>query len=199
MRFLIFIYGEKYGKRFLLSEDANQKCRIILTKDEFSIEQTMFLELEYIMQEWYIKETAYYKVSKKQFFQTEKVEENQAAFYKLNTGRKYILKIGEKNISIQCIYCKYDWSTYRTYRLKVCRIIKQSNKVFLTGDDSEQIPCVNILNKNGQWFLNNYGIEPVYINGDFIKENKKLSYGDIIYFFGRIFLFFDDFIAVEQT
>ena len=57
MRFLIFIYGEKYGKRFLLSEDANQKCRIILTKDEFSIEQTMFLELEYIMQEWYIKET----------------------------------------------------------------------------------------------------------------------------------------------
>ena len=199
MRFLIFIYGEKYGKRFLLSEDVNQKCRILLTKDEFSIEQTMFLELEYIMQEWYIKETAYYKVSKKQFFQTEKVEENQAVFYKLNTGRKYILKIGEKNISIQCICCKYDWSTYRTYRLKVCRIIKQSNKVFLTGDDSEQIPCVNILNKNGQWFLNNYGMEPVYINGDFIKENKKLSYGDIIYFFGRIFLFFDDFIAVEQT
>ena len=158
MRFLIFIYGEKYGKRFLLSEDVNQKCRILLTKDEFSIEQTMFLELEYIMQEWYIKETAYYKVSKKQFFQTEKVEENQAVFYKLNTGRKYILKIGEKNISIQCICCKYDWSTYRTYRLKVCRIIKQSNKVFLTGDDSEQIPCVNILNKNGQWFLNNYGM-----------------------------------------
>lgn len=199
MRFLIFIYGEKYGKRFLLSEDVNQKCRILLTKDEFFIEQTRFLELEYIMQEWYIKETAYYKVSKKQFFQTERVEENQDVFYKLNTGRKYILKIGEKNISIQCICCKYDWSTYRTYRLKVCRIIKQSNKVFLTGDDSEQIPCVNILNKNGQWFLNNYGIEPVYINGDFIKENKKLSYGDIIYFFGRIFLFFDDFIAVEQT
>lgn len=199
MRFLIFIYGEKYGKRFLLSEDVNQKCRILLTKDEFFIEQTRFLELEYIMQEWYIKETAYYKVSKKQFFQTERVEENQDVFYKLNTGRKYILKIGEKNISIQCICCKYDWSTYRTYRLKVCRIIKPSNKVFLTGDDSEQIPCVNILNKNGQWFLNNYGIEPVYINGDFIKENKKLSYGDIIYFFGRIFLFFDDFIAVEQT
>ena len=159
MRFLIFIYGEKYGKRFLLSEDVNQKCRILLTKDEFFIEQTRFLELEYIMQEWYIKETAYYKVSKKQFFQTERVEENQDVFYKLNTGRKYILKIGEKNISIQCICCKYDWSTYRTYRLKVCRIIKQSNKVFLTGDDSEQIPCVNILNKNGQWFLNNYGID----------------------------------------
>ena len=32
------------------------------------------------------------KVSKKQFFQTEKVEENQAVFYKLNTGRKYIFK-----------------------------------------------------------------------------------------------------------
>ena len=187
MRFLIFIYGEKYGRRFLLSEDANQKCRILLTKDEFSIEQTMFLELEYIMQEWYVKETAYYKVSKKQFFQTERVEENQAVFYKLNTGRKYILKIGEKNISIQYICCKYDWSAYRTYRLKVCRIVKQSNKVFLTGDDLEQIPCVSILNKNGQWFLNNYGIEPVYINGDFIKENKKLSYGDIIYFSGRIF------------
>lgn len=199
MRFLIFIYGEKYGRRFLLSKDANQKCRILLTKDEFFIEQTMFLELEYIMQEWYVKETAYYKVSKKQFFQTERVEENQAVFYKLNTGRKYILKIGEKNISIQCICCKYDWSTYRTYRLKVCRIIKQSNKIFLTEDDSEQIPCVNILNKNGQWFLNNYGMEPVYINGDFIKENKKLSYGDVIYFSGRIFLFFDDFIAVEQT
>ena len=96
MRFLIFIYGEKYGRRFLLSKDANQKCRILLTKDEFFIEQTMFLELEYIMQEWYVKETAYYKVSKKQFFQTERVEENQAVFYKLNTGRKYILKIGEK-------------------------------------------------------------------------------------------------------
>lgn len=80
MRFLIFIYGEKYGRRFLLSKDANQKCRILLTKDEFFIEQTMFLELEYIMQEWYVKETAYYKVSKKQFFQTERVEENQAVF-----------------------------------------------------------------------------------------------------------------------
>ena len=61
------------------------------------------------MQEWYVKETDYYKVSKKQFFQTERVEENQAVFYKLNIGRKYILKIGEKNISIQYICCKYDW------------------------------------------------------------------------------------------
>ena len=129
MRFLIFIYGEKYGKRFLLSEDVNQKCRILLTKDEFFIEQTRFLELEYIMQEWYIKETAYYKVSKKQFFQTERVEENQDVFYKLNTGRKYILKIGEKNISIQIynFFCYFKNNSYLCVRTQSgCCLLNRS-------------------------------------------------------------------------
>ena len=57
MRFLIFIYGKSRMKRTQLVSDKRAECHILLPKDDFSLERTVFLQFKNISGEWFIKET----------------------------------------------------------------------------------------------------------------------------------------------
>lgn len=55
MRFLIFIYGKSRMKRTQLVSDKRAECHILLPKDDFSLERTVFLQFKNISGEWFIK------------------------------------------------------------------------------------------------------------------------------------------------
>ena len=46
MRFLIFIYGKSRMKRTQLVSDKTAECHILLPKDDFSLERTVFYSLK---------------------------------------------------------------------------------------------------------------------------------------------------------
>ena len=201
MRFFVFIYGKRCGKRFLLSKDKNGRCQILLPKNDFSLEKTMFLELKSIAEEWYVRETEHYKINKKQFFQTEVQEIAHGVYYKLNEGREYVLVFNGQQIRMQFICCRGEWSIYEKYELKSCKIIKQkNNSIFvLRGEKSEYVKGIELLNKDNLWTLENNSRDRVYINEVLVQDRQILNYGDIIYFSGRIFLFFEKYIAIEKA
>ena len=189
MRFFVFIYGKRCGKRFLLSKDKYGRCQIVLTRNDFSLEETVFLELKNIEGEWYVRETGNYKINKEQFFQMEKQEAEQKVFYRLSEGREYILTFRERKICMKFICCRYGWTIYEKYELKPCKIIKQKNKAIavLTGKEAEWMKGVEFLYEKNQWVLKNVSVERVYINESLVEGSQKLNYGDILYFLGRVF------------
>ena len=201
MRFFVFIYGKRCGKRFLLSKDKNGRCQILLPKNDFSLEKTTFLELKSIAEEWYVRETEHYKINKKQFFQTEVQEIAHEVFYKLNEGREYVLVFNGQQISMQFICCKGEWSIYEKYELKSCKIIMQKNNVIsvLRGEASEWVKGIELTNEDNLWILKNNSRDRVYINENLVQDRQILNYGDIIYFSGRIFLFFEKYMAIEKA
>ncbi len=201
MRFFVFIYGKRCGKRFLLSKDKYGRCQIVLTRNDFSLEETVFLELKNIEGEWYVRETGNYKINKEQFFQMEKQEAEQKVFYRLSEGREYILTFRERKICMKFICCRYGWTIYEKYELKPCKIIKQKNKAIavLTGKEAEWMKGVEFLYEKNQWVLKNVSVERVYINESLVEGSQKLNYGDILYFLGRVFLFLEKYIAIEKA
>lgn len=199
MRFFVFVYGKKRGKRFLLSKDKNNRCRILLPEDDFLLNETMFIELENISGEWYVEETEDYKINKEQFFQMEIQRVENSLFYRLSEGRKYYLYFKEREICIQFISSRYEWSIYEKYTLQVCNISKQKNRIVMTADSLNRTEGVKFLQENNSWILKNCNRENVYVNEFLVEESKELNYGDIIYIFGRIVLFFEEYIAIEKT
>ena len=69
MRFLIFIYGKSRMKRTQLVSDKRAECHILLPKDDFSLERTVFLQFKNISGEWFIKETDCCHLKTEKFFQ----------------------------------------------------------------------------------------------------------------------------------
>lgn len=127
MRFLIFIYGKSRMKRTQLVSDKRAECHILLPKDDFSLERTVFLQFKNISGEWFIKETDCCHLKTEEFFQMGKRKSDEGIFYKLSIGRKNELSVGGKDLYIQLIRYRNDWSIYKKYKLRDCRIIKEKN------------------------------------------------------------------------
>ena len=51
-------------------------------------------------------------------------------YFKLSIGRKNELSVGGKDLYIQLIRYRNDWSIYKKYKLRDCRIIKEKNIYF---------------------------------------------------------------------
>lgn len=88
MRFLIFIYGKSRMKRTQLVSGKRAECHILLPKDDFSLERTVFLQFKNISGEWFIKETDCCHLKTEEFFQMGKRKSDEGIFYKLSIGRK---------------------------------------------------------------------------------------------------------------
>ena len=103
MRFLIFIYGKSRMKRTQLVSGKRAECHILLPKDDFSLERTVFLQFKNISGEWFIKETDCCHLKTEEFFQMGKRKSDEGIFYKLSIGRKNELSAGGKDLYIQLI------------------------------------------------------------------------------------------------
>ena len=89
MRFLIFIYGKSRMKRTQLVSDKRAECHILLPKDDFSLERTVFLQFKNISGEWFIKETDCCHLKTEEFFQ-KKVQRDREArkeYRRARTGK----------------------------------------------------------------------------------------------------------------
>lgn len=63
----------------------------------------------------------------RRIFQMGKRKSDKGIFYKLSIGRKNELLVGGKDLYIQLIRYRNDWSIYKKYKLRDCRIIKEKN------------------------------------------------------------------------
>lgn len=197
MRFLIFVYGDKRCRRFQLSKDKSNRCKIFLPKDDFELEETIFLELCNIAEEWYIRETTQYKLEKNQFFQLERQIRDKLVLYRLNTDRKYSIVIRNTVICIQLVCHKSNWSVFEKFELKECQIIKEKNNIVVKQINVGRKNGIEILSQRDGWILNNIESE-VYVNEVLIEKNRKLVYGDIIYFFNEMLVFLGEYLALEE-
>ncbi len=197
MRFLIFVYGDRRCRCFHLSLDKGNSCQILLPKDDFVLEQTVFLKLNNISKEWYIGETEKYKLKKEQFFQLEKQIKGEAVLYRLHTERKYDVFIGDRKICIQLVYHKAAWSMYHKFELKECEIARGKSNIIIRENSTNQEKTIKFLYKKNNWIVNNNGDAEVYINELFVEKSQKLVYGDIIYYFNITLVFLGEYIALE--
>lgn len=199
MTFLIFVYGNNCGKYFHLTKDKNNNCRILLPKEDFSLDTTTFLELKNISEAWYVHENKNYKIQNEQFFQLEKQLADNEVYYRLNDKRKYDLQIGSKKVCLQFVRNKYFWNIYDKYKLKDCKIINDKNNIIILPENSIIEKGVSILHRNGHWEIENHGREEVYVNGLFVEKCKVLMYGDFILLSGMLLIFLEPYIAVESV
>lgn len=58
-------------KRTQLVSDKRAECHILLPKDDFSLERTVFLQFKNISGEWFIKETDCCHLKTEEFFRWE--------------------------------------------------------------------------------------------------------------------------------
>lgn len=198
MTFLIFVYGNKYGKYFRLTKDKNNNYRILLPKEDFALYTTICLKLKNISEAWYIRENKNYKIQNGQFLQLEKQLVNNEFYYRLNSGRTYDLQIGSQKLYLQLTGRKNFWNMYDKYKLKDCKIINDKNNIIILPESSVTKEGINILYRNGHWEIENYSKEKVYINELFVEGCKILTYGDLILFSGVLLLFLEQYIAVER-
>ena len=198
MTFLIFVYGNKYGKYFRLTKDKNNNCRILLPKEDFALYTTICLELKNISKAWYIRENKNCKIQNRHFLQLEKQLVNNEFYYRLNSGRTYDLQIGTQKLCLQLACKKNFWNMYDKYKLKDCKIINDKNNIAILPESSTTKEGINILYRNGRWEIENYSKEKVYINELFVEGCKILTYGDLILFSGVLLLFLEQYIAVER-
>lgn len=198
MTFLIFVYGNKYGKYFRLTKDENNNCRIVLPKEDFALYTTIFLELKNISEAWYIRENKNYKIQNGQFLQLEKQRVNNEFYYRLNSGRKYGLQIGSQKLYVQFICRNPFWTMYDKYKLKDCTIINDKNNIVILPKSSVTKEGINILYRNGHWEIENYSKEEVYINELLVEGCKILMYGDFILISSVLLIFLEKYIAVER-
>ena len=221
MRFFIFVYGEKRERRFQVSKDNNNSCRILLPAEDFTLAKNIFLELQNISGEWYIQETENYKLKTEQFFQMDRQIKNESIFYRLNTGRKYDVIVGDQTICIQLICYEADWNVFRKFELRECKVVREKNKVIV--DSIEPTPKMGVhfrhkqdkydlvaakeikytevyfVHKQDKWLVHSCGTSEVYINEILVKEAQELVYGDVIYIFNRMFIFLGQYIAIEEV
>lgn len=221
MRFFIFVYGEKRGRRFQVSKDNNNGCRILLPAEDFTLAKNIFLELQNISGEWYIQETENYKLEIEQFFQMDRQIKNKSIFYRLNTGRKYDVIVEDQNICIQLICYRADWNVFRKFELRECKVVREKNKIivdsieptpkqdvhFMHKQDKYDLVAVKeikytevyFVHKQDKWLVDSCRTSEVYINEILVKEVQELVYGDVIYFFNRMFVFLGQYIAIEEV
>lgn len=198
MRFLIFVYGDKRCRRFQLSKDKSNRCKILLPKDDFELEETIFLELYNISEEWYIRETTQYKLEKNQFFQMERQVRDKLILYRLNTERKYSIAAKNTVICIQLMCRKSEWGVFEKFELKECQIIKEKNNILVEQINTERKNGIEILHEQDRWIIDNNKGSEVYVNELLIEKSRKLAYGDIIYFFNEMFVFLGEYLAIEK-
>lgn len=199
MRFLIFVYGDKRCRRFPISKDKNNNCQILLPKEDFELEETIFLQLCNVSEEWYIRETAGYKLKKDQFFQLERQERDEIILYRLNTERKYSIVVQNTVIYIQLVYHKSDWNIFQKFELKECEITKGKNNIVIKQINIKNKNNIEMLYKQDSWIINNNGNVKAYINERLLERSRKLVYGDIIYIFDVMFVFLGEYLAIEET
>lgn len=163
MRFLIFIYGKSRMKRTQLVSGKRAECHILLPKDDFSLERTVFLQFKNISGEWFIKETDCCHLKTEEFFQMGKRKSDEGIFYKLSIGRKNELSVGGKDLYIQLIRYRNDWSIYKKYKLRDCRIIKEKNIFIMMEKAINRKNSMGISYEYGKWFIEKCGNIEIYI------------------------------------
>lgn len=197
MRFLIFIYGKSRMKRTQLVSDKTAECHILLPKDDFSLERTVFLQFKNISGEWSIKETGCCHLKTEEFFQMGKRKSDEGIFYKLAIGRKNELLVGGKDLYIQLIRYRNDWSIYKKYKLRDCRIIKEKNILIMMEKAINRKNSMGISYEYGKWFIEKCGNIEIYINEILLEKKQQLEFGDVICIGTIYLLFFENYIAVE--
>ena len=197
MRFLIFIYGKSRMKRTQLVSDKRAECHILLPKDDFSLERTVFLQFKNISGEWFIKETDCCHLKTEEFFQMGKRKSDEGIFYKLSIGRKNELSVGGKDLYIQLIRYRNDWSIYKKYKLRDCRIIKEKNIFIMMEKAINRKNSMGISYEYGKWFIEKCGNIEIYINEILLEKKQQLEFGDVICLGTIYLLFFENYIAVE--
>ena len=197
MRFLIFIYGKSRMKRTQLVSDKRAECHILLPKDDFSLERTVFLQFKNISGEWFIKETDCCHLKTEEFFQMGKRKSDEGIFYKLSIGRKNELSVGGKDLYVQLIRYRNDWSIYKKYKLRDCRIIKEKNIFIMMEKAINRKNSMGISYEYGKWFIEKCGNIEIYINEILLEKKQQLEFGDVICIGTIYLLFFENYIAVE--
>lgn len=197
MRFLIFIYGKSRMKRIQLVSGKRAECHILLPKDDFSLERTVFLQFKNISGEWFIKETDCCHLKTEEFFQMGKRKSDEGIFYKLSIGRKNELSVGGKDLYIQLIRYRNDWSIYKKYKLRDCRIIKEKNIFIMMEKAINRKNSMGISYEYGKWFIEKCGNIEIYINEILLEKKQQLEFGDVICIGTIYLLFFENYIAVE--
>lgn len=199
MRFLIFIYGKSRMKRTQLVSDKRAECYILLPKDDFSLERTVFLQFKNISGEWFIKETECCHLKREEFFQMEKRKSDEGIFYKLAIGKKNELSVGGRPLYIQLIRYKSNWSIYTKYKLRDCRIIKEKNILIMMEKAINRKDSMSISYEHGRWFVEKCGNIEIYINEILLEKKQQLEFSDVICIGTIYLLFFENYIAVEAS
>ena len=184
-------------KRTQLVSGKRAECHILLPKDDFSLERTVFLQFKNISGEWFIKETDCCHLKTEEFFQMGKRKSDEGIFYKLSIGRKNELSVGGKDLYIQLIRYRNDWSIYKKYKLRDCRIIKEKNIFIMMEKAINRKNSMGISYEYGKWFIEKCGNIEIYINEILLEKKQQLEFGDVICIGTIYLLFFENYIAVE--
>ena len=132
-----------------------------------------------------------------EFFQMGKRKSDEGIFYKLAIGRKNELLVGGKDLYIQLIRYRNDWSIYKKYKLRDCRIIKEKNILIMMEKAINRKNSMGISYEYGKWFIEKCGNIEIYINEILFREKQQLEFGDVICIGTIYLLFFENYIAVE--
>lgn len=193
---ILSVFTNLSFKEIRLPNVINTDFEFKLYRQVFNINQDMEIRLENIDGEWEFVENSDYFVLKDNERYERKSIHNQDIFHLVNKE--------SENITIIVKEEKYSISVFNKYD------VSQVNEISI-GKNEEMDICYNyqdmvskfharlFRDQSGRWIIEDKSVNGTYINSVLMRENRILSFGDMISFMGLHIIVLGDCIAIDQA
>ncbi len=192
---ILMIYQKDTFREYVLPKTNNQDYSIVLDKRQFHISDSIILTLELVDGRWTIYETGQYKMfigdaSKDSC----ELKDGEIIFFETDKNEKFQGIIAEENESFMA-FEKYDIKSVN----RITFGKESGNDVCYTFRDLVSKNHGAILRDGGDFYVDDYSSNGIFINYARISRRTKLHFGDIINIFGLHIIFLGEMLGISSS
>lgn len=192
---ILMIYQKDTFREYVLPKTNNQDYSIVLDKRQFHISDSITLTLELVDGRWTIYETGQYKMfivdaSKDSC----ELKDGEIIFFETDKNEKFQGIIAEENESFMA-FEKYDIKSVN----RITFGKESGNDVCYTFRDLVSKNHGAILRDGGDFYVDDYSSNGIFINYARISRRTKLHFGDIINIFGLHIIFLGEMLGISSS
>lgn len=191
---VFMIYQKGVFKEILLPNIDNTDYQILIEKSRFNVKKSFSIVLEVINRQWYITDSKTYQLLyDKAYVDRLNINGGEIITVKSYMGDVLTAIVVDADVSLM------SFEKYSLFH----------NEVITIGNDKEntiQYQFINLISKkhcvifrsNYEYYVEDYSVNGIFVNGKRVNKNYKLVFGDIIELFGLKIVFFDDILALAS-
>lgn len=191
---ILMIYQKDTFREYVLPKTNNQDYSIILDKRQFHISDNITLTLELVDGTWTIHETEQYSmVIDDKTKESIELCDGNIIFFETDRNEKFQGIVAEENESFMA-FEKYDIASVN----RITFGKEEGNDVRYTFRDLVSKSHGAIYREGGNFYVEDYSRNGIFINYARITGRTRLDFGDILNIFGLHIIFLNEMIGISS-